>query len=374
MAPRKQQSTAVATQQSQQVTTADERPIKVFEAKLDLAMPTIRPLIPSHVPIERFKSMIITAVAYDEKLLKCTPNSLLRATVEAAELGLSLNKALKEGDILPVWSGKKQCFEAQFRPRYMGLMKLARQSGEIVNIYAHEVYEKDHFDYDYGLEKKLVHKPYRGTGDRGSITHGYVVWQLKDGSKHFEVIDRVRIDRARSASESWKFFQKQVDEGKNPAQNTTWHVDEGEMVRKTAVKAGSKYMPTSSENFARAMDLDTRREMGESVVLNKDGVIEDEQDEDAIDITAPSPSPAAQTQVDRLAQKIATHPVESEDPAPQTDEKNWTQIADRLISEIATLTPVQVTAWSKKNAQLIGDVEFHSPEDGKRIQHAMQGE
>ena len=38
-------------------------------------------------------------------------------------------------------------------------MKLAKQGGDIVKITAHEVHENDHFDYEYGLNEHLEHKP-----------------------------------------------------------------------------------------------------------------------------------------------------------------------------------------------------------------------
>lgn len=227
--------------------TANERPIDVFKRQLKKSAAMIMPLLPAHLTEEKFTSMVVTAVAFNPKLQNCSMPSLLRAVAEAAELGLSLNRNLKEADILPVWS--KDGDVAQLRPRYNGLMKLARQSGEIIDIYAHEVYEADHFKYELGLNKVLEHRP--AEGDRGALTYAYVVWETKLHVRGFEVIDKKRITRAKAASEGFKAFKA----GK--IKSTPWDTDESEMWRKTAVHAGSKYMPQSTENdaFQRALNL-----------------------------------------------------------------------------------------------------------------------
>lgn len=240
-------NTAVATQDE----IKEPRVIDTFRANLDKAAAVIMPLLPAHVTAEKFKSMVITTIAYNPKLQECTPTSLLRATADAAELGLSLNPNMKECDILPVWS--KDGTVAQCRPRYTGLMKLARQGGVITSIYAHEVYERDHFVYEYGLNKRLEHKP--ADGDRGELTFAYVVWKTRDGEAEFEVVDKKAVEKSKASSESYKAFKA----GKLKAEFCTWVQHESEMWRKTAVRRGSKYMPQTTENeaFRKALALET---------------------------------------------------------------------------------------------------------------------
>ncbi|MED0762673.1 recombinase RecT, partial [Aneurinibacillus thermoaerophilus] len=67
--------------------------------------------------------------------------------------------------------------EAQFIIGYKGMIDLARRSGQIEQIYAHAVYEADHFEYELGLHPKLVHKP--ATGRRGAIQYVYAVAHFK---------------------------------------------------------------------------------------------------------------------------------------------------------------------------------------------------
>lgn len=239
-----QVATQQGGQQRQVVLSAEQ-----FKNEISLAAGDIMKMLPAHVEFDKFQGMVINTVVNNPKLLECSQQSLIKSVIDSADVGLSINPTMREADILPVWSPRGMV--AQFRPRAIGYMKLARQSGEITHISAHEVYEHDHFDYEYGLNENLVHKPLK-TGDRGAITHGYCVWTLKDGTKGFEVIDRIRIDKSRAASEGWKYA---IKEGKT---NSVWHLHEGEMVRKTAVRAASKYFPMSNESeaFLRAMRME----------------------------------------------------------------------------------------------------------------------
>lgn len=243
----KGQQVAAQSQNRQQVArawTQDE-----FQSTLDSRLPVLTPLLPAHVPVERFRSMIITEVAFNDKLWVCSLKSVIQAVRDAADLGLSLNKQMKEGDILPVWSPRGT--EAQFRPRAIGLCKLARQSGEVSDIWSSVVYEKDTFHYALGLHKDLVHEPARD-GQRGEmLQEAYCCWKAKDGSLGFEVIGAKRIARAKSASEGYKAFKAEK------IKSTPWVEDEEEMIRKTAIIAATKYMPKSAESdkFMRAVAL-----------------------------------------------------------------------------------------------------------------------
>lgn len=297
-------------------------PIDSFKRELELAAPMIQKMVPAHVSYEKFQAMVIMAVSQNPKLMECSPPSLLRATADAAELGLSLNPNLKECDILPVWGPNGSV--AQCRPRAGGLMKLARQTGDIVDIYAHEVYANDTFHVEYGLDKKLVHKP--SFENRGDIICGYVVWVCKDGSKGFEVVDQKRIDRAKSASEGYKAFKA----GK--IKSTPWATDEGEMVRKTAVRAGSKYMPMSSESdaFRRAMCLENEI----------DGEVREITPSISLASSNPEPRPSAKAQVKSLEARLIpkSEPEQQIEILEEVSEPvNWESFTKKLRKELSVV-------------------------------------
>lgn len=323
---------------------AERKPIDTFKAHLSLAMPTLRHMIPQHVTAEKFQAMVVTAVAYDKNLLECTTESLIRETAQAAELGLSLNKSLREADILAVWNGTGNPKQAQLRPRYMGLMKLARQSGEIADIYAHVVHEGDLFEYEYGLDKRLVHRP-RGTGD---VTHAYVVWVMKDGTKAFEVLDRARIDKIRDRSEGYKAFKA----GK--IKSTPWESDYEEMCRKTAVRAGSKYMPISNEAFARAVDLDNRADASEDSKDEWHGSFTDVTDTSAGAQHTP-PTTSGAEQADSLADRV-TRPARLEVPESlDSDGLDYEAWGHEAVEMLRGMSIAARPAWMKVHANILRD-------------------
>src|SRR5260364_328065 len=71
---------------------------------------------------------------------------------------------------------------------YKGLIDLARRSGQIVSIAAHEVCEHDTFECIYGLNETLTHIP--SMAERGEVIAFYAVAKLKDGGHAFEVMSR----------------------------------------------------------------------------------------------------------------------------------------------------------------------------------------
>ena len=61
--------------------------------------------------------------------------------------------------LVPYQNKKTGQLEIQFQLGYKGILELVRRSGQVENIEARVVYEKDKFDFEYGLTPKLVHKP-----------------------------------------------------------------------------------------------------------------------------------------------------------------------------------------------------------------------
>jgi len=304
----KQTKQTQQTQQTQAVATT--RPIDAFKAELGLRDSMIMAMLPPSVPLAKFKTAVIAAVGGNPKLLECTRPSLMKACIEASELGLSLNPQLAEADILPVWNGRSKAMEAQFRPRYMGFMKLARQSGEVLTIRAQVVRSGDEFDYEEGLRPRLEHKPH--LSNRGDMTHAYCVWKTRDGESQFEVMDRDQIETIKERSPA---------KGRDGKVVGPWATDEEEMWRKTVVRRASKYMPRSAGNFKRAVALDNLRESGEEVSIRDGEVMAGGAIVDITGVDDEKPNPRAVDQLDGLEKKMGGGKPEPEPkPEPEHDE------------------------------------------------------
>ena len=207
-------------------------------------------VLPKGFDQARFTNLTITACKSKPQLLEClrTPRgqvSLLLSVMQAATLGLEPDTPLQEAWLLPRRiDGQQEC---QLSIGYVGIMKLARRSGEIKTIYAETVHENDEFDYQYGTDPKIEHKPAKG--DRGDLTHVYAVARYKDDGFNFIVLDEVDVHARRAKSDSWK------SEKARPY--SPWTTNTEAMWRKSAIRALRPYLPLTAE-AARAMDSDER--------------------------------------------------------------------------------------------------------------------
>lgn len=201
-------------------------------ALLEKMKPAIAQALPKHVSPERIARIALTAIRSNPKLAECSPQSFLGALLQASQLGLEVNTPLGQAYLIPYGA------VCTLVVGYQGMMDLARRSGNVKAIYAHVVHEGDDFDYEYGLEPKLYHKP---SEDPGPLTHVYAVARLTDGEPVFTVLTRDEIEKARSRSRA--------------SSNGPWVTDYEPMARKTAVRRLFTWLPKSAE-MARASTVD----------------------------------------------------------------------------------------------------------------------
>jgi recombination protein RecT len=225
--------------------------------------PAIREAIPQHMTPERLLRLATTSIRTNPKLKVCTPESLLGAVMQCAQLGLEPS-ILGHAYLVPYRNKKKDAAgndlgwvdEAQFQIGYKGLIELARRTGQISSIMAQAVHEKDLFEYEYGIDEKLKHVP--ADGDRGPITKYYAYAKFKDGGYSFLVMSRKDIEIHRD-----KFSKSKNRAGQIYG---PWLDHFDEMAKKTVLKGLMKYMPISVE-FAKAVAQDetTKREVAKDM-------------------------------------------------------------------------------------------------------------
>lgn len=208
---------------------------------------TLLAVLPKHVSADRMLKIALGALRTTPKLMNCSIESLFGAVVQCSQLGLEPNTPLGHAYLIPFENRQKAVTEVQIVFGYKGLIDLARRSGQIVSISAQAVHAKDHFEYEYGLDEKLVHRP--AFGERGEVIAFYSVAKLVGGGYAFEVMSRQQVEEIRDASQNYKFAR---DKGK-----TVWGQHFVEMGRKTVLRRLFKYLPVSIE-LATAAALDSR--------------------------------------------------------------------------------------------------------------------
>lgn len=208
-------------------------------AEIAAALPSST-LTPDH-----FKRVVLTLCARNTDLMtKCDKGSLIRAIMESAQLGLKPDIVLGEAWFVP-FKG-----QVQLIPGYKGLVKLAWQSDRLARIAARPVFEGDAFDFEYGLEESLTHRPAFASD---KLTHVYSVAKIKGGETMFHImtIAEVMEVKARSPAGNSKF--------------SPWNTgDFNAMALKSTLRRLCKLLPmsTTDTRLAAAIDHDMRAEHG----------------------------------------------------------------------------------------------------------------
>lgn len=115
-------------------------------------------------------------------------------------------------------------------------MSIARRSGEISSVVAEVVHEKDVFEIEYGMEPKLIHKPFID-GDPGPMRGAYVVVRFRA-----EGVEPVIKYMPKSEIEAHKRRSKASSYG-------PWVTDYDEMAKKTVFRSVFKWLPISIEQI-----------------------------------------------------------------------------------------------------------------------------
>lgn len=227
--------------------------------------------LPKWLSAERFLKVYFGAILRNPKLLECTTESILQSAMFFAQLGLE--PILGRAYLVPYLNSKNingrwvKQYEVQAQVGYQGLIDLARRSDTIADVWGANVYENDLFDLSFGLDRALVHKPWfmdpekRRKGEPGDFIGAYVVWQLKDGTKHPDFMPAHEIHKRRARSQAWAFAETGDPQKGGGKRDSVWHQWPEEMNLKTVIKHSSKLVPASIE-FMQAVEHDDQADSG----------------------------------------------------------------------------------------------------------------
>lgn len=204
-----------------------------IKENLDRELVKVQSLLPAHVSFERFTHAASVAIANSEDLKVADGQSVINALVSCAKDGLIPDN--REAAIV-VYKKKTANGDwvkfAQYMPMIDGVLKRARQSGEISIIATRVVYENDQFRA--WLDDNGEHIHYEPTlGSRGDMIGALAYARMKSGEFQFEWLNLDDIEKVRSAS-------KNSDSG--PWVN--WYES---MSRKSAAHRLCRRLPNNSE-------------------------------------------------------------------------------------------------------------------------------
>ena len=223
MAPKQQ---AVAKKQG---TAIDYLNNEKFQQQLAAALPKF-------LDTDHFVRSAITEFRLNPALAECSVPSVLGYFMQAAACGLEPASMLGQCYPVPFNNKKTGQKEAQFICGYRGMLSIARRSGEIASVVAEVVHEKDEFSIEYGMEPKLVHKPFID-GDPGEMRGAYVVVRFKGEGIDpvIKYMPKSEIDKRRARSKAGSYGP--------------WVTDYEEMAKKTVFRSVFKWLPISIEQI-----------------------------------------------------------------------------------------------------------------------------
>ena len=111
--------------------------------------------LPAGVDPQRFRHSLQIAVMQNPRLLDVDPRLTFREVAKAASLGLFLDPQLGEAYLVISRNSRTGRDEPQLRVGYRGLLRLARQAGDLSLVYAQPVHANDPFKVSYGDSPRL---------------------------------------------------------------------------------------------------------------------------------------------------------------------------------------------------------------------------
>lgn len=199
---------------------------------------------------------------YSRKIALQNPQSLRDAITNVAAIGITLNPASKLAYLVPRKNGI--CLDIS----YMGLRELATSTGAIIFAKAELVHEADEFIMN-GIDKEPAHNFQPFGRNRGAIIGAYCVAKLPTGEYLTELMSIDEVYDVRDRSEAWKAWTSRQ-------KKCPWVTDEGEMIKKTVIKRGSKSWPKNKRLDDAIHMLNTSG--GEGIdtgdVVDEDGVVQ----------------------------------------------------------------------------------------------------
>lgn len=202
--------------------------------------PSIKSVLPKQFDTDRFARIALSEVRKNPELSKCSIESIGGALMQSAILGIEPGL---HGHcyLVPRWNSKLGRLDAEFQIGYKGYIDLAHRTGKIATIEAEIVYKGDELHFEYGSNKRLIHKPNLDSEYYGDPEHAekyYVYMKFLTGAEQFKVMTR---------SQMMRHMGKHAPRNKQKEIVGPWKSDFDAMSLKTVIRLGFKTIQISSD-------------------------------------------------------------------------------------------------------------------------------
>jgi recombination protein RecT len=204
-------------------------------------------ILPQGIDKQRFATLTALYLDGNPDLLRCDEKSLRNSILQAAAMGLEIGSPLNHASLLPFKKRGVGLPTVQLIIEYRGYISLCYRSGKMLALSARAVFEKDSFDFRYGSECHLHHKPARG--NKGSLSAAYAIAYLYGNQIDFEVIDSETAAQAR------------MDSPGSNHPDSLWNKRPAAMWIKTAIRRLSNRLPQSGEDHFDMRNTGFKKDM-----------------------------------------------------------------------------------------------------------------
>jgi recombination protein RecT len=208
-------------------------PLVVIKDQIEQRESEFARALPAHIPVERFKRVVLTAVQNNPDLLAADRQSFFNACMRSAQDGLLPDG--RDGAIVIYNTKDKDRWvkKAQWMPMVFGILKKIRNSGELASITARVVYGGDKFRYWIDDSGEHVEYEPADTPDTNVIRRVFAMARTKSGELYVEPMSVDEIEKVRAVSRS---------KDKGP-----WADWWDQMAIKTVLRRLAKRLPMSSD-------------------------------------------------------------------------------------------------------------------------------
>lgn len=224
----------------------------------------------------------LAALRGDDEVRRADPMSTLGAIFEIASLGLRLEPTLGHAYLEARWDRNLKCLMTSAQVQYRGLIQLAYQNPEVLDVEATIVHKNDEFAFEKGTNQRLRHTWDVEQADRGPMRAVYSGLRYASGYYSFQVfaIDEVLAARKTILAQkgvtievlpdkSERYLRADRETGKLTAieperiARMPWIANLRPMVQKSAIRWSAKYWKLGHA-FERAAQLSGLADAGEA--------------------------------------------------------------------------------------------------------------
>ncbi|NXZ87085.1 recombinase RecT [Serratia fonticola] len=176
--------------------------LALIQKDLAAELAPAKEILPSHVSFEKFTTAAAVALANNSDLLGADRQSVINALSSCAKDGLIPDNREAALIVYKTKNANGQWIpKAQYLPMIDGVMKRARQSGEVSVIATRAWYKNDQFRV--WMDENGEHIFYEpNLLDRGELVGAFAYAKMKSGELQFEVMNLDDIEKVRAASKN----------------------------------------------------------------------------------------------------------------------------------------------------------------------------